>query len=231
MDPRIIVIARTLNEAHNITEFCTNYGFADKILITDGGSTDGTVTLARRFDNVEVRDVSHLQVPLEDAPGGFVTPEAEQTNILIDWAMGERVDWIIRDDIDCWPNSHLRRRARQLFATVKLPSIFVYRLYLWGEDQWFPKMSKPGQSLWAWKPAEIDIWAKEGDLLNSGVEGLPAENKRVYLEQPLVCLHYFARNEEEVQRKIAQKAAIGQKSVHPLESIYAPPQPLPDWAL
>ena len=76
-----------------LSKYFSNY---KAILVnSDGGSTDGTVTVARRFDNVEVRDVSELQIPIEAAPGGFVTPEAEQTNILIDWAMDKRADWII----------------------------------------------------------------------------------------------------------------------------------------
>ena len=129
MGNKIIVIGRTLNEADNIDRFCANYGFADKILITDGGSTDATVELATQFDNVEVKDVSHLRSEIN---GVVITPESTQTNILIKWAKEEGADWIIRDDVDCWPNTFLRLRASQLFATVKLPSIFVYRLYLWG---------------------------------------------------------------------------------------------------
>lgn len=226
MEPKIIVIARTLNEINNIERFCTHYGFADQILITDGGSTDGTAGAARKFLHVKVKDVSHLQVDLN---GVVITPEAPQTNMLIKWAKKEGADWIILDDIDCHPNSSLRRDARFILETAKKPSMFLYRLYLWGNDQYFPKYNEAGQSLWAWKPNEIDIYCE--DSLTHGVLNIPGEYDRHYLMPPFVCLHRFAPDEATVQAKIKRYAAMGTPQVHPLQSIYAPPVALPDWAL
>lgn len=227
MEPKIVVIGRTLNEAQNIERFCTNYGFADTILITDGGSTDDTVSKALQFDNVEVKDVSYLRMR---TTAGVFTPEGAQTNILIEWAKEEGADWIIRDDIDCWPNSVLRARAREIFSTEEQPSIFAYRLYLWGENQYFPKYNEPGQSLWAWRPDKVNIYCDESNPFAQGVTGLPDDDQRHNLEPPLVLLHYFCPDEATVQRKMVFYEAQGFSYTHPLHSIYAPPEPLPDWA-
>lgn len=227
MGIKIIVIGRTLNEAANIERFCTNYGFADKIIITDGGSADGTVMLATQFNNVQVIDVSYLRTEIE---GEIITPESIQTNMTIDLAKEAGADWIIRDEADCWPNSSLREKARHILETTDKPSVFVYRLYLWGIDQYFPKYNEPGQSLWAWRPDEVDVYCEE-NLLWGRLRGLPAEGKRHNLEPPYTCLHYFAPDEATVQRKLRRYEAKGRPQVHPLRSIYAPPEQLPGWAL
>lgn len=228
---KIIVICNVLNEERNIASFCENYGFADQILLTDGGSQDRTAEIAKSYENVQVMDVSNLRIESQDAPGGFYTNEPAQINILIAWAKQEGADWIIKDDCDCWPNPALRRGATMLLMTPTLPVVFVYRLYIWGQDQYFPKMNEPGPSLWAWKPGEINIYADESNPAYGAMRGIPDASAGVVFEPPYACLHYFAPDEETIRRKQAIKRARGKRWDHPLKSVYAPPEPLPDWAI
>lgn len=223
---RLIVINRTLNEIRNIERFCQNYSFADKILITDGGSTDGTVEAARKFANVEVRDVSHLQIEIDGY--GVITPESNQTNIGVAWAKEEGADWIIKDECDCWPNSHLRHEARRILETVDQPSVFVYRLYLWMEDEYFPRMNRSGQSLWAWRPDTVNVYADESRPFAAGLRGLPPKNERANLELPYACLHHFCPDYETFKHKLAYKKAMGKNWVYPPDSIYVPAEKLPE---
>lgn len=226
---KIIVTVRTLNEEANIADFCRCYGWANVILVTDGGSTDETVQIAESLPRVKVRDVSHLQIPMAGTALGFVTPEPHQTNIGIKWAVEQGADWIIRDEADCWPNPALRLEARELLDAAAEPSMFLYRLYLWGEERYFPRYNKAGQSLWAWRPDRVNIYFDESRPLANGLKGLPPVAQRLLLEQPYVCLHHFCPDQATVERKIQHYAAIGSRWIHPLASIYAPPEPLPGW--
>ncbi len=229
MADRIIVINQTLNEERNIERFCTYYSsVADEILIIDGGSTDKTIEIAKQVDIVKVKDASHLQ---EINSWGPVTPGMVQTQIGIDWAKERGADWIIKDDGDCWPNSYLRKYGRGILEACKKPSVFLYRLYIWGKDQYFPKYNYPGQSLWAWKPREIDIHCDKDDEFSNVFLNMPAESQQKKLNYPFVCLHYFCPDEKTTQAKIKRKASIGVPMIHPLNSIYAPPEPLPGWIL
>ncbi len=83
---KIYTILRTRNEAKNIERFihCYINAGVDKILIADGGSTDGTVALARGFYKVEVRDFPER---VQGRNGLWRNPEGRHIQYLQDWAL------------------------------------------------------------------------------------------------------------------------------------------------
>ena len=92
---RIIVCIRTFNEEENIEKCCQAYPFADKILIADGGSTDGTVKIAKSFPNVKVRT---YDVKVKCGGGIWRNPDGPHINFLLEWADEEKTDLIIKKD-------------------------------------------------------------------------------------------------------------------------------------
>jgi len=228
---KIVVVTKSLNEERNIAAFCDGHSFADAILIADGGSTDRTVEIAKKFDKVAVRNF-HLRIKVLGDPAGFMNPEPQHINFLIDWATGEGADWIILDGCDCWPNPRLKRDARCILEETEEPAVHLHRLYIWGTDQYFPKMNT-SHSLWAWRPSGIEIRYEEGgekkSCFDAKMAGVNARLARK-IDFPYCCLHYFAPDEETVSKKLARYAAWGHPQVHPLKGIYAPPESLPSWA-
>lgn len=224
---KIVVITKSLNEERNIASFCTGYAWADLILVADGGSMDETKEIARRFDNVRVRDFEQ-RIPLPD--GSFMNPEPAHVNFLIDWAAEEQADWLILDGCDCWPNPKLKRYARRIFKQAEAEDkdgIMLYRLYMWNERQYFPRINAPGQALWAWRPdrADCHIDESQATFFDAVMPG-PARERCLVLDYPYVCLHYF-----EPTKKAARYAAWGKPQTPIEQSIYWPPELLPEWAL
>ena len=227
MTSKIVATVRTLNEERNIAHFCAAYAWADAVLVADGGSEDRTVEIAGYFPHVLVRA---FEERVETSDGSFMNPEPRHVNFLINWALEEEADWIIFDDADCWPNPALNRKARAILEGTDKPMVYLHRLYLWGQDEYFPKYNIC-TALWAWQPNEVDVFWEEKGLTNfeSQVRGVDPE-RALHLEAPpYCCLHYFAPDEVEVQRKMARYEAWVYPQVHPLQSIYAPPEPLPEW--
>lgn len=230
MTIKIIAVTKSLNEEHNIERFCRGYDWADLILVADGGSQDDTVALAQSFIKVRVRDFP-LRVPMLGDPTGFMNPEPQHLNFIIDWAIEEEADWIILDGCDCWPNPTLKREARRILETSPQPSVWLHRLYIWGDDEYFPKYNIC-HSMWAWRPAELPIRWEEKTLSCFDSEMIGGDlSLAIFLDEPYCCLHYCFPDEEEVAAKMARYKAWGHDLVHPLKSIYAPSEPLPEWAL
>lgn len=229
---KIVVIVQTLNEELNIARFCKNYGFADHILITDC-STDSTVEIAQSFKNVLIRDVSYLKKPLDDPFCPYGTPEGPQREILFEWAEKLGADWIVNDDCDCWPNKHLHGQARAILEETNHSLVFAHRFYMWGRNQYFPKYNSCGQAIWAWNIRKHKMAIKNDELWATGFTNIRTENQRrgLYLEPPLVLLHHFCQSEKIYEMKLARKLAKGKKWLHPLRSIYAPPQQRPAYAV
>ena len=220
---KIVVIVRTLNEETNIAEFCDGHKWADQILIADGGSTDNTKGIAGLFDNVKVRDFEQRHY----LPNGlFMNPEPAHINYLIDWANCEGTDWIVLDDADSWPTPALQRDARKLIESTYTDYVMLTRLYLWGEDQYLPKINEGGgPCLWAWR-AEMGIRWADGLTMFDTVAPIPNIGRALILEPPYADLHHFSRNYE---TKRARYAAWGHPQ-QPIEGgIYWPPEPLPEW--
>lgn len=221
----IMAATRTRNEAANIDRFCQSYHWADKVLIADGGSIDDTVKRARQYKNTSVRvfdEVVHRG-------NTWRNPQGRHLNFMIDWAKEEGADWVILDDADCVPTVDLQQSLRGIMESSPQPVIMLYRIYIWGNDQYFPEMNHAGQSLYAWRTS-MPIRAWEGDPLAHRMEGWSGEDEK-RLMPPLSCLHYFFPDEATVARKKAFREGIGKVRFepHPLKS-FGPLSALPDWA-
>lgn len=229
MSKRIVVCVRTLNEEKNIGRFCEAYAWADRVLVSDGGSEDDTRRIAQTFPNVLLFDFEEWVL----SPGGerWYNPEPRHCNQLIRLAIAEDADWIVFDDADCVPNRALITAARGILEGCPSSQVFLNRLYVWGSDQYFPKYNV-STSLWAWDPATVDVYWPETSNTNfeTTISGLFPEQGAHLPAPPFCCLHYYAPDPETVEAKLRRYSDWGHPQVHPLESIYAPPQPLPDWA-
>jgi glycosyltransferase involved in cell wall biosynthesis len=204
---------RTRNEERNIERFCRAYlerGLADQVLVADGGSQDNTVKIAQVLSNVTVRKFDELVTSGKTSRN----PHGKHMNFLFDWAKEEGADWIIFDDCDSVPNSRLKR-VRYLLETARQPFFYAVRIYFWGDDHYFPQLSKikngprkgewtPG--LWAWHRStmleadETDPW-KHRFIKTRYFP--PGPKDRFDLMPPLALLHRPWPTEEETDAKLA----------------------------
>jgi glycosyltransferase involved in cell wall biosynthesis len=219
------VICRTRNEARNIARFCEAHAWADVILIADGGSTDNTLDIARMYSNIRVR-IFREKVYQN---GQWRNPHGKHINFMIDWALEEGVDWIIFDDADCVPTIDLQRDIRGLLEDTQKDVVLLYRLYLWGHNQYFPDLNKPGQSLWGWHK-DIPIRALDNDWSHD-IEHCWRPEQELKLKHPHSCLHYFCPDEATVEQKLSFYRESGEikGALHPLRGCGELTQ-LPDWA-
>lgn len=223
---KIIAINKVLNEAEFIADYCHNHRFCDLILIADGGSTDETVKIAQTFSNVRVRSFDK-RVELPD--GSFMNPEPAHTNFLLDWADEEKVDWVLFVGCDTWPNLLLQRDARLRLKEVKTDAVLCNTLYLWGENEYFPKINQAGPGGWALRGG-LGLRCDESQPTFFDTPMVkPFDNLYAALPGVYSLIHYYG-SPERTPKKLARYAAWGHPQKHPLESIYAPPEPLPAWA-
>jgi hypothetical protein len=239
----IIVIVRTLNEAHNIVPFCYQYSkIADKILVADGGSHDDTLEGAAMFSKVEIR---HFDERTELENGYWRNNDSDHINFLIEWAKEHDPEWIIMDDCDCRPNFLLQKDARGVLKHTAQNVVMTCRVYLYGHDQHFPHMMKlkPTEefnymtSLWAWKP-ETDLWTKDNDfphytlMIGDEIAGdLHKSTSVLDLMPPYGLIHYTWADEARLLEKIRihQESGSIPGQLHP--TLYAGPlEPRPSWA-
>jgi glycosyltransferase involved in cell wall biosynthesis len=239
MTTKIVVIVRTRDEEHRIVNFCASYRDADLIIVGDGGSIDRTKAIARRFDNVEVLDYPSRTKLKNDH---WRNNDSDHVNWLIDKAKERGADWIIMDDCDCRPNYLLRQDFRKILLETDCDYVMAVRIYLWGLDQHFPYMAKPGKdrdweaSLWAWRGTE-DFWTVDvppaftfriGDM---DVKDLRNDATTLELFPPYALLHYSWDDEDRVNRKVSvyRESGLIPGQRHPLD-FAGPLEPLPDFA-
>lgn len=222
---KIVVICRTRNEERNIDRFCQAYAWADLILIADGGSQDRTVRRAKKYPNVRVmKFIKRIYQGNE-----WRNPHGRHINFMIDWARNEQADWIIFDDCDCVPTLALQRQTRRILEATDKRVILLYRLYVYGTDQYFPEMNKPGKSLYAWR-SSVPVRAVEDEAWGSHCIPQAWEEADVLeLEKPLSCLHYFSQDEKTIERKLKFYEQNGDTAQHPLK-YGGPLEELPLWA-
>lgn len=226
---KLIAINKVLNEERFIANYCRNHSFCDRVLVADGGSIDDTVKIAGTFDNVRVTGFDE-KIDLPD--GSFMNPEPAHTNFLLDWADEEKADWVLFTGCDTWPGKKLQKNARQIFTRLEsgqfFQGILAYQIYLWEADQYFPKINSAGQALWSWRTSLGIRCDETGDSFFDTVMPGPPLEKCFKLDGSYILLHYFSDPERE-EMKLKRYEAWGHPKTHILESIYAPPEPLPDW--
>lgn len=223
----IVVAVRCYNEIKNIERFMRGYDFADMVVVSDGGSTDGSVELLKTFPKVQLLHFDSQ----ETVNGETWNEDAPHMNFVLDAAKKLEPDWLIFDDMDCCPNKDLHNIARPFFDVIDDRHIQVnaFRLYMWGDDMYFPYMNRNFNpdytSLWAWRPNRIDIRADES-VRHGTLIGTISNPYR--LEVPYCLLHY-SWHPDTVQKKIDRYNALGLPMEHPLD-FAGTPEVLPEWA-
>jgi len=239
LDIKIVVIVRTRDEERRIAQFCESYKDADLIIVGDGGSVDKTVEIARRFKNVEVL---HFQGRTQMKKDHWRNNDSYHCNWLIEKAKMRHADWIIMDDCDCRPNYLLKQDYRRILKRTECDYVMAVRLYLWGLDQHFPLMAKPGKerkweaSLWAWRGNQ-DFWTVDlppafnfriGELT---VRDLRNDASTLELFPPYCLLHYSWDDPRRVDNKVRiyRESGLIPGQRHPLD-FGGPLEPLPNFA-
>ena len=226
---KIVTIVRARNEERNIGRFIKCYqDWVDLILVADGGSEDRTVEIASQFDKVKVRDFDELV----EYGAIWRNPGGRHTNFLIDWAEQEEgAEWLILDDCDCFPTKALQADGRHLIETSPHDYIYFNRLYIYHKTHYFPKMNKPGTSLWSWRAG---LLRSDEVVFAAGFSSLrdTRRGSRLELDYPHAGLHHFAPDDEEIERKLKfyRDSGFSPNMLHPLE-YGGPLEPLPDWAV
>ena len=226
---KIVVTTRCLNELDKIERFVYSYSFADVIVVSDGGSTDGSLELLQKYDKVKVVNFSKRK---EFPDGSFWNPDNPHIQHAINCGKEENPDWLILDDIDDVPNYLLREKARDLLWTVEFPQVNAFRLYMWGEDKYFPEMNRrldeAYTSLWAWKPDKLDIKA---DLDKHHGTIIGTTNTDVYKIKPPMCLLHYSWNPETIDKKLEHYKKVGIDMAHPFDMKNAGTAvDIPEWA-
>lgn len=224
---RIAVVCPTLNEEENIKLFCERHQFADKIIISDGGSVDKTVGIASQFPNVEIHQFKK-KIVLQDSPDGFMNHEGEHFNAALDIAYNQKFDWIIFEGTDQFPNKILENNIRGILEETTAPALYCYRINMWQDTMYFPRMMLPNwRFCYGWNTATRVRFVNKQyhcQMLN-----IPRNN--ITLDPPYCVMHNFCPDDKTVNKKLQRYAAWGVPQIHPLQWIYAPPEPMPLWAL
>jgi glycosyltransferase involved in cell wall biosynthesis len=220
---KIIVTVRTLNEQLNIERFCQSYTWVDEIIVADGGSTDDTLSIVRKFDNTKLYHFTE-KIYSKDV---WSNPRGKHINFLFERAKFHEADWIIFDDCDCVPTVDLQECARKILSKSDKEMVFAYRMYIYGQDHYAPELNIPGQSLWAWR-SNVNVRAKEDNPLWFDMAIPDASVHKLFA--PFSLLHYCWQSEEEIKRKNEFYLNTGELPypMNPLAQYEF--VPLPEWA-
>lgn len=222
----IVVAARCYNEQKNIQRFLLGYDWADTIVVSDGGSTDNSVSMLQQHPKVRLIHFNQQ----ETVDGQTWNPDAPHMNFVLDVAKELQPNWLIFDDMDDVPNYLLRENARHVLENTQASQVNAFRLYLWGNTgQYFPYMNRNFDSkytsLWAWQPNEIDIHA-DLDVRHGTLVGL---SKDPFNLQTPYCLLHKSWHPDTIQAKMERYNKLGLPMNHPL-TFAGNLEKLPLWA-
>lgn len=221
----IIVVTRCLNGRDYIDRFMKGYDFADRIIISEGGSVDGSAELFQKYPKAEV-----VPFPIKEVINGHEwNPDALHIQAAIDEGLKYNPDWIILDDLDCAPNFLLRQEARLLLSQCDKPQVNAFRLYLWNDNRYFPSMNNyfdiKFTSLWAWRPDEINI-TTDKDVKHGTLVGLTDDHCNINIP---FCLLHKSWDRKTITAKMKRYNEIGMEHHHPFQ-FAGKPVHLPEWA-
>lgn len=225
-DMKIVTAVRCYNEIKHIDRFMKGYDFSDVIVVSDGGSTDGSVELLKTYSKVKL---FHFEEQ-ETRHGHTWNPDAPHMNFVLDKAKELEPDWLIFDDMDDVPNKCLREDARGILDVCNHDQINAFRLYLWGDTgKFFPYMNRnfdPNYtSLWAWKPKNLDIHADPNVRHGTIVGTISAPHKLVAPH----CLLHKSWYPDTVDAKVEHYNKLGLPMGHPF-TFAGELAVLPEWA-
>lgn len=222
---KIVVAVRCYNEEKNIERFLHGYDFADVIVVSDGGSSDNSVHLLKQNPKVQLHHFREYQM----LNGERFNPDNPHINFVLRKAKELDPDWIIFDDMDCVPNYVLREQARDILTNGQIGQVNAFRLYMWGDDQFFPQMNddfNPAyRSLWAWSPRVVDIHANE-DVWHGTLVGLMSNPYGVNIP---ACLLHRSWHPDTIDAKVERYRKVGIQTSHPFKFAGSPTR-LPEWA-
>lgn len=225
---KIVVAVRCYNEEKHIERFLRGYSFADQIVVSDGGSTDDSVSILRKYEGDKVKVIGYGNY--EIVAGHRWNPDAMHMNYVLNAAKELKPDWLIFDDMDDVPNSALRVQARSLFEGIDSVQVNAFRLYLWGDTgKFFPYMNRNFDldytSLWAWRPNELNIEA-DVNIRHGTLVGVSSEMYKVPLP---MCLLHKSWYPETIEKKMERYTTLGLTMNHPFE-FAGELSELPEWA-
>lgn len=228
---KIVVAVRCYNEEKHIERFLRGYSFADQIVVSDGGSTDDSVSILRKYEGDKVKIIHYDHQ--ETIDGETWNEDSGHMNYVLDAAKELKPDFLLFDDMDCVPNKSLRDDARKVIGfclEMGFPQVNAFRLYLWGDEgTFFPKMNNnfdsAYKSIWGWNPSQVNIYAdpntKHGTLLGLGTNW--------GLSIPYALLHK-SWYPETIDAKVERYNKLGLPMTHPFE-FAGELKDLPSWAV
>ena len=203
---KIVTMCCTRNEERNIERYCEVYSrLSDRILICDGGSTDNTVALAEKFEKVQV---VHFKETI-NYDGYEWNPKGKQHNFAYKAVMEYEPDWIITDECDSIPTISLQEAARSLMGTSIPDVIGAMRIYVVGEDDFYPKLSLGGFFGWAHRPGKVDSSYGEETPRGLRRKNFPHPDVWRNINPPHALLHYGWPDEQTVEFKTKRYRATG----------------------
>jgi glycosyltransferase involved in cell wall biosynthesis len=226
---KVIVAARSLNEEHNVKDFCENHSFADRIIIADGGSTDNTVEIAETFDNVEV---IYFDWKMKFDDGSFMNPEGPHFDFTYRAAKSYDPDWIIWQGMDHRINSALRRDIFKLLDECTHEIFYARMIYVWKGDQYFHGLSYAGGYYPLAFHRRCEVRANN-DVGPCNLERIiPKRPKDVFVDNPYCVLHHSWPNEKIIQEKLRRYEKWGRPMKYPTESkSFGKLMPIEDWMI
>jgi hypothetical protein len=231
---KIFVMLRTRNEERNIARFCQRYPpeNADKILISDGYSTDRTIEIAKTFSNTYFRPFMQI---VQGDNGIWRQPEGKHFNFINKWAKEEGAgdeDWVLWDDCDAYPTEAMVKDFRKIFADAEAKGktcITAFHIYMWGSNEYFPAMNLPGPFIYAWK-VKCGMYWDEAESWGVIQRNVPPLESRYNIFEPYALLHDFCPTEEIAQQKYEfYKKSNRMTGIVPILQMGGPHVPLLDW--
>lgn len=226
---KIVVVTRCLNGLEYIDRFARGYDFADQIVVSDGGSTDGSLDAFKKYPKIQV-----VNFGVREVINGYIwNPDNLHIQHAIDEGLKCDPDWLILDDLDDVPNRFLREGAKFILGPCDYAQVYAFRLYMWGEKEFFPHMNRNFDpdytSLWAWNPKKCSVWTVKSERHGT----LASNSSDIYRISLPNCLLHYSWNPDTIQAKVDRYNSIGLPMNHPLEhpEAYGLPEPLPKWAV